>query len=89
VLSSAKEGHISRICRNYLSASVGVKQVRALEVTQVPLAVVAITNETSWRVIRKCLELGSKLPAFTLNFHAVSPSLEQPPERVMAGRSDA
>jgi hypothetical protein len=75
MLSSLKDLRIGRIRRNYFCASVGIKQVGTFEVTQVPLAVVAIADQASWRVVGKGFELGSKLPAFTPNFHGAGPSL--------------
>ena len=75
MLLSTKDLHISRIGRNYFCASIDIEQVGALEVTQVLLAVVAIADQPSRCTVGKGLELGPKLPAFTLNFHIASPSL--------------
>ena len=69
MLSPTENFDIGRICWNDLCATIDIKQIATFEMMQIGLAIATIANETSWRVVRKGLEFGAELSAFTLNFH--------------------
>ena len=73
MLESLKHLHVCRIRRNHLGAPIRIKQVGTFEVPQIALTVVAIANQTAWRVVREGFEPCPELAALTLNFHDENP----------------